>query len=100
MGRAGVRAVWVLLGHAGECTGHRVVIQRGWWRWQGDGDGGGMEWAAVAARRGWQWRHREGGDGGPGAHGRGRRRGEGWAWVVGGTWVGIVRGGGDGPRHV
>ena len=64
VGRAGVGAVRVLLGHAGERTGHGVVIQRGWWRWQGDGDGGGMERAAVVAWRGQRQWHGEGGSGG------------------------------------
>ena len=67
-GRAGVGAVWVLLGHAGECVGHGVVIQRGWWWWQGDSDRGGMERVVVAvvvaAQRGWWWWHGEGGSGG------------------------------------
>ena len=52
VGRAGVGAVRVLLGYAGEHAGHGVVIQRGWWQWQGEGDGGGTERAAAAARRG------------------------------------------------
>ena len=64
VGRAGVRAVWVLLGCAGERVGHGVVIQRGWWWWQGDGDGGDMERVVVAAQRGQWWWHGEGGSGG------------------------------------
>ena len=91
-------------GGAGQCVCGQQAPERGAWRRgraPGVGVGHSGKRAAAGARRG-QWLVARRGQGwGLGARGRGRRQGEGWAWVIGGTWVGIVGGGGgDGPRHM